>query len=70
MQCHYIRNLSNKDYIFHGFLSAQQQKLNFLIYIVLLNNKDCDIFIIRIAIKFHKCYVIMRYLSNLCSVIK
>jgi len=70
MQSHYIQNLSNKDYIFHDFLRAQQQKLNFLIYVVLLNNKDCDIFIIRIAIKFHKCYVIMRYLFNLCSVIK
>jgi len=70
MQCHYIRNLPNKNYIFHSFLSAQQQKLIFLIYEVLLNNKDCDIFIIEITIKFHKCYVIMRYLSNLCSVIK
>jgi len=69
MQCH-LCNLSNKDYIFHSFLSVQQQKLKFLIYVVLLNNKDYDIFIIGIAIKFHKCYVIMRYLSNLCSVIK
>jgi len=57
VQCHYIWNLSNNDYIFYGFLSAQQQKLNFLIHIVLLNNKDCDIFIIGIAIKFPKCYV-------------
>jgi hypothetical protein len=31
MQFHRVRNLSNKDYIFHGFLSAQQQKLNFLL---------------------------------------
>jgi len=32
MQCHHIRNLSNNDYIFHGFLSTQQQKLNFLLH--------------------------------------
>jgi len=32
MQCHHIRNLSNKDYIFHGFLSAQQQKLGVIIF--------------------------------------
>jgi len=32
MQCHHIRNLSNKDYIFHGFLSAQQQKLGMIIF--------------------------------------
>ena len=31
VQCYRIRNLSNKDYIFHGFLSAQQQKLNLLL---------------------------------------
>jgi len=32
MQCHHIRNLSNKNYIFHGFLSAQQQKLRVIIF--------------------------------------
>jgi len=31
MQFHHVRNLSNKNYIFYGFLSAQQQKLNFLL---------------------------------------
>jgi hypothetical protein len=34
VQFHHVRNLSNKKYIFYGFLSAQQQyhqeqKLNF-----------------------------------------
>ena len=32
MQCHHIRNLSNKNYIFHGFLSTQQQKLRVIIF--------------------------------------
>jgi hypothetical protein len=34
MQFHHVRNLSNKDYIFHSFLSAQQQKMNFFCYVI------------------------------------
>jgi uncharacterized protein YjfI (DUF2170 family) len=55
---------------FAWFLKCATTKTKIFNYVVLLNNKVCDIFIIGIAIKFHKCYVIMRYLSNLCSVIK
>jgi len=33
MQYHHIQNLSNNDYIFHGFLNMQQQKLNLGYYI-------------------------------------
>ena len=32
MQCHHIRNLSNKNYIFHDFLSTQQRKLGVIIF--------------------------------------
>ena len=31
MQFHHVQNLPNKDSIFHGFLSAQQQKLKFFV---------------------------------------
>ena len=56
---------------FLWFLKRVTTKTDFfLIYVVLLNNKDCDIFIIGIAIKFQKCYVIVQYLSNLYSIIK
>jgi hypothetical protein len=55
---HHVRNSSDKDYNFHGFLSVQQHQVKYYQE----QNWDCD------QILQMLCH--LRSPSNLCSVIK